>query len=275
MVHVVPGSITISPSNPSTTDVVTFRFKAALDYADYGFVLGFHAIYYLLKKEHGAQTSIWEQVTTLDCNNCVAMTAVNPSDLSVTFSGFLPGTYDFMIIEQGDWQGTGKNDSSRYATISNITVGMGEVQGQTNVVLTIKPVGSTVIINGETRFTSSGSYTIGGNIGDVANVTVSKEGYVTKTIQVPYSESIKQQTISLDLCYPGGLGCAVECYPACTSKETCINGTCVKNAASDCEGLNRDGGFDPSCIMAKGNEMYLYGAIAIIAYFLLTSGEKK
>jgi PKD repeat protein len=40
-------------------------------------------------------------------------------------------------------------------------------------------------------------------------------------------------------------------------------------AATQCEGLNRNGSLDPTCILETGNELYLYGAIGVIALIVL------
>jgi hypothetical protein len=49
---------------------------------------------------------------------------------------------------------------------------------------------------------------------------------------------------------------------------TCVNGKC-SGATTTCDGLNRNGSFDPTCILETGNEMYLYGAIGAIALLLM------
>jgi hypothetical protein len=42
-----------------------------------------------------------------------------------------------------------------------------------------------------------------------------------------------------------------------------------------CEGMNRDGSLDPTCIMEKGNEMYLYGAIGVVVLLVLLSSKRR
>jgi hypothetical protein len=63
-----------------------------------------------------------------------------------------------------------------------------------------------------------------------------------------------------------------ECKNPCTSPQTCV-GTACKDAGGGtgtCVGLNRDGKFDPTCIFEKGNEMYLYGVVGLLAVVLMS-----
>jgi len=56
------------------------------------------------------------------------------------------------------------------------------------------------------------------------------------------------------------------CTSACTNKTLCPPGSVAK---SPCVGLNRDGSLDPTCIIEKGNENYLYMAIGAVVLLLL------
>ncbi|HPE06172.1 MAG TPA: hypothetical protein PLW50_00425 [Smithellaceae bacterium] len=273
MVHVVPNSIIITPDAPTDATAIRFSFKAALDPQDWAFIAGFHAIYYILKRSSG--TAPWSQLAILDCNNCVAMSAISPTDLSKEVNALPAGEYDFMIIEQGDYQGTGKNDVGRYAQLSNVLVEHGAGAGESMITFQVTPAGAVMVING-TRIYDANTPSISGKAGTTATVSVTKDGYIPYSRTFTFGNTDVHEVITLDICYPGGLGCAIECTPACDSKtENCVAGSCVKKPQAECEGLNRDGSLDPTCIMAPGNEIYLYGIIGIIAYFLLTSGGEK
>jgi PKD repeat protein len=61
----------------------------------------------------------------------------------------------------------------------------------------------------------------------------------------------------------------------CPSPKSCVGGVCTGGGTGgtttkvECVGLNRSGSLDPTCIMEKGNEPYLYAAIGIIALIVL------
>jgi hypothetical protein len=55
------------------------------------------------------------------------------------------------------------------------------------------------------------------------------------------------------------------CTNACTNKTLCPTST----QKAVCVGMNRDGSLDPTCIIEKGNEMYLYGAIGLVLLLVL------
>lgn len=67
------------------------------------------------------------------------------------------------------------------------------------------------------------------------------------------------------------------CSPACGAGYKCntATGVCDKittgggAASAECEGFNRNGSLDPTCILEKGNEIYLYGAIGILALIVI------
>lgn len=249
MVHTVPGSLIISPTPITDLSRIKFSFRTALDYADYAFVFGFHARYYVLYRN--STLSIWKQLTVLDCNNCVNMSAVAPSDLSIEYDHIPAGTYDFMVIEQGDWAGTGKDDPTRYAILNGVDIHHAVAFDESIVVLTINPSGASVSVGGRAVYSSADSYEISGKIGTVTIVTVSKSGYITQSIPVPFADTTTRLVISLDMCYPGAAGCGIEA----TTTKTCL-------------GMNRAGNFDISCITDPQNTLYLYGAIGIVALVL-------
>ena len=257
MVHTVPGSLIISPTPVTDMSRIKFSFKAALDFQDYAFVAGFHAKYYVLKRN--STLTIWDQLTVLDCNNCVNMSAIAPSDLSIEYDHIPAGTYDFMVIEQGDYTGTGKNDPSRYATITGVTVEHAVAADESTVIITANPSGSSVMVGGESKYSGGDSYEISGKIGTYTVVTVSKTGYIPQSISVPFADTTTRITISLDACFPGAAGCE-------TIKKDDVTKTCV--------GMNRNNAFDPMCILEPANSMYLYGAIGLIllVLFMLKRG---
>jgi hypothetical protein len=259
MVHVVPGSLIISPTPVTDLSRIKFDFKAALDFADYAFVAGFHAKYYVLYR--ASTLSIWRQLTVLDCNNCVNMSALAPSDLSIEYDHVPAGTYDFMVIEQGDWTGTGKNDNGRYAISNGITVEHVAGTNESLLVLTVTPSGASVSVDGGAVYSNANSYEISGKIGSSKTITVVKSGYVTKVVLVTYGDTTTRMSISLDSCFPGAYGCGTD-----------IDETAIPKK---CDGLNRNGSFDISCVMEKGNEMYLYTAIGIVGLIILASATRK
>jgi hypothetical protein len=66
----------------------------------------------------------------------------------------------------------------------------------------------------------------------------------------------------------------VDCSPACISPQVCDTTVtphkCVDPADIPCEGMNRNGEFDPMCIMDPANKMLLYGAVGLVALLVLT-----
>ena len=68
------------------------------------------------------------------------------------------------------------------------------------------------------------------------------------------------------------------CSPSnCASPKTCVGGYCTAPdggggggaAKVSCVGLNRGGNLDPTCVLEKGNEKYLYAAAGLIVILLL------
>ena len=57
----------------------------------------------------------------------------------------------------------------------------------------------------------------------------------------------------------------------CPSPGVCqTDGSCKRVVAStSCNGLERDGELDPTCVLESGNEIYLYGAVGIILLMML------
>lgn len=67
-----------------------------------------------------------------------------------------------------------------------------------------------------------------------------------------------------------------KCPATCPSGQSCSSATgniCKTLGAAGtvipCEGLNRSGSLDPACILEPGNEIYLYGAIGLVAVLVL------
>jgi hypothetical protein len=63
----------------------------------------------------------------------------------------------------------------------------------------------------------------------------------------------------------------VDCVPACVPPKVCDTTThaCVDPGEVSCDGMERNGTFDPMCIFEKGNEIYLAGSLFVL--FLLMS----
>lgn len=72
-------------------------------------------------------------------------------------------------------------------------------------------------------------------------------------------------------------GCSYTQY--CPDGYQCNNNVCTQTggggAATPCTGLYRGNDLDPQCIMEKGNEMYLYGAVGLVAFFALAMIVRK
>ena len=76
---------------------------------------------------------------------------------------------------------------------------------------------------------------------------------------------------------PGVTGCQMGVN--CSSPNYCSNNQCTTsgtNKPTTCVGMNRNGSIDPTCALQKGNEMYLYGglAVAAIAAYILLKKRK-
>jgi PKD repeat protein len=77
-------------------------------------------------------------------------------------------------------------------------------------------------------------------------------------------------------CYTPGAA-AGTCATTCLAPSTCnAAGNCIAPVANTpaCVGMLRNNSFDPTCITATGNEMYLYGAIGLIALLLIMKMKK-
>jgi PKD repeat protein len=80
--------------------------------------------------------------------------------------------------------------------------------------------------------------------------------------------SNKVITTSSKITWSSGSACTTV---TCPYPNVCVSGVCViTKAATSCDGLERDGEIDPSCMLETGNELYLYGAIGLVALLLLS-----
>jgi PKD repeat protein len=102
-------------------------------------------------------------------------------------------------------------------------------------------------------------------------------GGVCKTTTVTPSCSSSLNCPSGQTCV-GGVCKSNTVTPSCTSTlncksgETCVGGVCKSSTSgskTSCVGMNRNGSLDPTCIIEKGNEIYLLGALGIVAAIVL------
>jgi len=112
------------------------------------------------------------------------------------------------------------------------------------------------------------SYTVtNANGSSTATAIITVERGIDTPITNPCSPCSAACTNKL-LCPSGGVfdPCS-PCTSSCTNKTLCPSG--VISTPTACDGMNRNGSLDPTCIMEKGNENYLYMAIGGIVLLML------
>ena len=125
MVFVDPTSLTISPAKPTDSTELTFNF---IGVEDWGNILNpmFTAVFYIMYRptkssldktgwlELGRKVGFFDTEEDLDYTR-------EPQVVSSTKK--LPaGKYDFMAIEQGDWNGAGRDDASRFGYLQSVEI---------------------------------------------------------------------------------------------------------------------------------------------------------
>jgi hypothetical protein len=262
MAFITPGSLQISPPTPTTNDTLTFTFHAEKDAWDTWDWLGFDTTFYILFKESTSNT--WRELGAWKCSNCFTNLGAEDRHFLGTITTeniTTPGTYDFLVIDYGIYMGKlppyDTTKTAKLRTSINPYVDLTKPY----ISVTTNPRDAEIWVNGVRNSTGSATLTGTGTV----TIEAKKIGYITQsTIQTFTNGTLVVPEINLVPCTAGMPGC----YVAPSSGG-------VGTQTTKCEGFNKNGAFDPMCIMDPANAMYLYGAIGIILLIVLYGGSKK
>lgn len=250
MAFVVPGTLSISPTSPNSAQLLTFSFIAQEDDIDLASSLfGFSTSWYILYRPSG--TTTWNELMTYACNNCFSGSQTDPNisnagywSASDQVSAAIPsgkdfpaGTYDFIVVDNGDYSKGIPYSASRTATLTNyvITQYQNPQQTASDVTISVVPTPSDAIVTINGLQSNTVSLPVGSNV----SMTVVKYGYTeysdTFVVSASYAGTTQTIPVSLSTCGAGTAGCnggttgSTGCTSTanCVSPQTCVNGVCT------------------------------------------------
>jgi hypothetical protein len=268
MAYIKSGSLRISPPNPTDADQLEFTFTGAIDAIDTLSLFGFDTIFHILYKKTG--TSAWDELLAWKCADCFNKLCpefawgTSGCDFALTLDQPLKphGTYDFMVIDDGDYRAKiPPYDTSRIAVRNSVSIIPYVDPNQPSLEISVTQPDAEIDVDGSLAGYGDVSYPV--SVGQTVQIVIKKVGYAMVSIShvvVPGANIIP--LITLSACGASEAGC----YGG---------GTTVIPTTKTCDGLSRGGSFDPTCILDSSNSMYLYGAIGLVIVLLLVTGGKK
>jgi hypothetical protein len=263
MAFITPGTLQVSPAAPTEGDILTFKFHAELDWQDTLPLFGFSTTFFILARKQGEVT--WKEAGSWRCNNCFNTFGSEDRHALVTIpvDNMPIGTYEFLAIDYGIYMGKlPPYDSTKTAT-TRVTIKEYVDLTIPHMTIRVTQPDATISVDGVKRGTGSAS--INGIENQEVNIEVKLLGYlIYRTTQKFAAGTVAVPQITLVPCSAG--------TPNCYATPIDLP---VDESDGECEGMNRGGGFDISCITDPQNTMYLYGAIGLVVVILLMGGKKK
>lgn len=251
MAYIKPGSLKISPSSPTDQTALTFSFNAVLDAIDMtSVVLGFDTVFYLLGKRHSE--SEWTELGSVACDNCFGI--YNNVDYSITTDAISYGSWDFMVIDYGDYyQKSAPYNATRIATKTrvNISSEIPVVSGQPTLTVKSNVPGAQITVGSVTGW---GEVTYPGTINEQVTVTVEASNYMVYTKTMVMTTGDHALTAILTPCTSTTPGCSGYVAPVeVTEDDSC----------------------DPTDVVCIATKYAPYLAIAALVGVLLIGNKKK
>ena len=197
MAYIVPGSLVVTPQSPTDRDGLTFTFQAKMEYFDtllgWAFNTSFHVQYQLTT----AGALQWTDLTTVASGvvweDSVYLSIVNPAMVTITVPnpGIVPGKYNFIVVDDGDYKKLPPYTASRIAEAQNVNITHYTAPIQSPVTITINPTPSNaaVTIDGLSTLTTTVP------VGTTVHVVAELYGYTVYDTHITASTSYVGSTM--------------------------------------------------------------------------------